>query len=150
MKRKHLTGRDAKCANAFLRSVVFNYDSRWMLEREGEAKKACEIRFKRPFTSSYMPPKEREAYHAMFAKEVVFNLQARWLIECDVVFNDGQQDYIESGQIVTDVCGINEAMPAYERLRDELKSAGNPKHYRYYTWKAQVYKDQELYQEGAA
>jgi hypothetical protein len=151
-KRKHkpLAGHEQRTAQSFLRTVIFEYDSRWEETKQGEARKACVPRFTGLFSSSYMTQQQRQAYIDMFAREAIFKFQAPWLIECDAVFNDGERDYIESGQIVTSHCKINDAMPAFERMRDDLIASGNPNHYRYYRWTARVYKGQELYQEGAA
>lgn len=146
-KAKYLTGRDARVANAYLRSVVFTYDSRWLLERTGAAAKACEPHFKRPFTSSYMKAEERDAYLAMFTKEVIFSLQARWYMELTVWFKDhAGLLYPEQGQLVSGYGKINDVMPELERMRDELKAAGNHLHYLHYEWRAEVYKDQPLYE----
>ena len=141
-----LKGRDARAANAFLRSVVIWYDSRWLLEREGDEGRAADFHFRQPFAKGRMSNEEYQAYRGMFIKEAL-KLNARWLIVCNVHFHDGKQEYIESGEIVTDQCRINDAMPAFEALRDELKASGNQRHYRFYTWRAEVYKNQD---KGAA
>lgn len=146
-KAKYLTGRDARVCMAFLRSVVFTYDSRWLLEKTGDAAKACVPHFKRAWTASYMSPKERDAYLGMFTKEVIFNLQARWYIEVTVWFRDRNGVlYPEQGQLVSGYGKINDVMPEFERLRDDLKAAGNHLHYLHYEWRAEVYKDQPLFE----
>jgi hypothetical protein len=155
-KLRPLNGHEQRAANAFLRSVVFTYDSRWILEAQTiEHGKACKPHFKRAWTSTYMGPQERSAYIGMFTQETVYKLQARWYIEVRAWFSDGKGGvYAEEGQIVSDYGKINDAMPALEKLRDELKGAGNHKHFLYYEWRAEVYKDQPLYEtldeKGAA
>lgn len=101
-----LKGRDARAANAFLRSVVIWYDSRWLLEREGDEGRAADFHFRQPFAKGQMSNEEYQAYRGMFIKEAL-KLNARWLIVCNVHFHDGKQEYIESGEIVTDQCKIN-------------------------------------------
>lgn len=141
-----LRGREARAANAFLRSVVINYDSRWLLEKGGDEARAATFHFKQNFTKAPMTKDEYNAYLGMFIKEAL-KLNERWVIECNAHFHDGRQEYIETGEIVTSQCKLNDAMPAFEALRDELKGAGNPKHFRFYTWKAEVYKEKH---KGAA
>lgn len=146
-KLRPLRGHEQKAANSFLRSVVFSYDSRWLLEKEGDARKACVPHFKRPWTNTYMRPEIMDAYIGMFTKETVYNLQARWYIECWVWFKDPNGGaYVEQGQMVSDNGKINDAMPAFERMRDKLKAAGNQSHYLYYEWRAEVYRDQQLFE----
>lgn len=124
---KPLQGHEQRAANAFLRSVVFTYDSRWMLEREGDARKACEPRFKRPFTSTYMSPERRAAYIGMFTKETVYKLQARWFIECWVWFRDDDgKVYAEQGQMISDFGKINDAMPAFEKNARRVERRRKP------------------------
>lgn len=135
-----LKGHEARTANAFLRSVVIHYDSRWPLENEDG--RASKFYFRQVFAKSRMTEEEYNAYQGMFIKEAL-KMSAKWYITCDVIFNDGKQEYIETGEIITGQCRLNDAMPAFETMRDELKGAGNQKHYRYYTWRAEVYKNQD-------
>lgn len=156
IKLRPLSGNEQRAANAFLRSVVFTYDSRWLLEKEGDAAKACVPHFKRPWTSGYLPPAERDAYLGMFTKEVVFKLQARWYIEVYAWFRDERGNvYREDGQVFSDFGKINDSMQLVISERDKLKAAGNHKHFLFYEWKAEVYKDQPKWkalddEQGAA
>lgn len=148
-KMKPLAGHEHRTAQSFLRTVQFHYDSRWLVTKEGEHKRACVPTFTGLFSASRMTPKERQNYIDMFAREVVKNFQAPWIIEVQVYFDDGVTVYVEEGQMVTATCKINDAVPAFEQLRSELVASGNANHYRYFTWTAKVFKGHGLIKDSA-
>lgn len=143
-----LKGRDERAVKAFFNSVELTYCSYWTIEREGDYKKACDFNFRRPFTSSSMDENTRKAYLGMFIKELVNSHVARWIIWVDSYFADGPRKmYIEQRELVSDQeCKINDVVTIMETFRDEAKQAGNQRQYLFYTWRAEVYKDQQRFE----
>lgn len=137
---KGVKGRDERVAKAYLRSVVIEYDSRWALA-DGVAKTA-RFQFRRPLTNRPLGEAERAAYQTMFIKEVM-KMSAKWYITVDAVFFDGVTEYVEGAELISDSCKLQEAAPLFEQLRDEVKNSGNPRHYMYYKWRAEVYSNQD-------